>query len=96
MNKCIAYKGAKEGQYSKWWCGPWNIHLPENQRSKDNNIPPKSHPAYAHLQRASINQSYISDNSLDQSTTAHIITLNNDTQANSTLESGQTFHAWST
>jgi hypothetical protein len=95
-NECIAYKGTKEGQYSEWWRGPWNIHLPENQRSKDNNIPPKSHPAYARLQRASINQSHTSDNSLDRSTTTHIVTLDDDTQVNSTLESGQTFHAWST
>ena len=28
---CIAYKGAKQGQYSEWWRGPWNIHLPESQ-----------------------------------------------------------------
>jgi gag-polypeptide of LTR copia-type len=44
---CIAYKGAKQGQYGPWWRGPWNIHLPESQRSRDNNIPPKSHPAYS-------------------------------------------------
>ena len=48
------------------------------------------------MQRASINQSHTSDNSLDRSTTTHIVTLDDDTQVNSTLESGQTFHAWST
>jgi LTR polyprotein gag-polypeptide-like protein len=29
--KCIAYTGAKQGQYPDWWWGPWNIHLPESQ-----------------------------------------------------------------
>ena len=35
-------------------------------------------------------------NQLDRSTIAQIVTLDDDTQTNSTLESGQTFHAWST
>jgi hypothetical protein len=58
---CIAYKGAKEGQYGDWWRGPWNIHLPEAQRSKENNVPPKNHPAYSRL-APSVNQ-LRSDNS---------------------------------
>src|SRR6266403_1962981 len=44
---CVAYKGAKEGQYGDRWRGPWNIHLPESQRTKENNVPPKTHPAHA-------------------------------------------------
>jgi hypothetical protein len=41
---CVAYQGAKEGQYGDWWRGPWNLHLPESQRTKENNKPPKKHP----------------------------------------------------
>ena len=32
-SECVTYKGAKEGQYSPWWRGPWNIHLLDSQRS---------------------------------------------------------------
>jgi hypothetical protein len=50
--ECISYKGAKEGQYGHYWRGPWNIHLPQSQRTKDNNVPPRSHPVRrSHLRR---------------------------------------------
>lgn len=51
---CVSYKGAKEGQYGEWWRGPWNLHLPESQRTKENNKPPKKHPVRirAWIQRA--------------------------------------------
>ena len=44
---CISYTGAKQGQYGDWWRGPWNIHLPESLRTKENNIPPRNHPVFA-------------------------------------------------
>jgi hypothetical protein len=44
---CIAYTGGSQGKYTLWWRGPWNIHLPPEQRNRGNNIPPTSHPAYA-------------------------------------------------
>ena len=34
-------------KYTGWWKGPWNIHLPLDQWSKANNVPPESHPLYA-------------------------------------------------
>ena len=46
-SECIAYGGGSQGKYTEWWRGPWNIHLPRNQRDRANNIPPQSHPAYA-------------------------------------------------
>lgn len=46
--ECVTYKGAKEGQYGDWWRGPWNLHLPESQRTKENNKPPKKHPVFAY------------------------------------------------
>ena len=92
---CIAYKGAKEGQYGDWWRGPWNIHLPPSQRSKENNIPPKSHPAYSRY-APTINQSQTADPSLDRSTTAPIQSDDNTTQANAALTPNTTFHVWVT
>jgi hypothetical protein len=44
---CIAYGGGSQGQYGLRWRGRWNIHLPPEQRTKANNVPPTSHPAYA-------------------------------------------------
>jgi hypothetical protein len=93
---CITYKGAKEGPYREWWREPWNIHLPENQRSKENNKSPKSHPAYAHLQRAFVNQSHLSDISSDRSTTSGIVSLDDSSQANAVLGSGPNCHVWIT
>jgi hypothetical protein len=42
---CIAYMGAKQGQYPDWWRGPWNIHLPESQRTAATNVAPKNRGA---------------------------------------------------
>lgn len=48
---CVSYGGAKEGQYGDWWRGPWNLHLPRSQRTKENNRPPRSHPFLVHSLR---------------------------------------------
>jgi hypothetical protein len=93
---CIAYKGAKQGQYSPWWRGPWNIHLPESQCSKENNIPPKTHPASTRLSTPTVNQSQSSDITADRSTTTPIHSEDHATQANLTASSETDFHAWST
>ena len=42
----MAFGGGNQGKYAAWWRGPWNIHLPPDQRCRANNIPPTSHPAY--------------------------------------------------
>jgi gag-polypeptide of LTR copia-type len=47
FEECMAYRGGSQGRYGDWWRGPWNIHLPPEQRTKDNNVPPPSHPAAA-------------------------------------------------
>jgi gag-polypeptide of LTR copia-type len=47
ISECIAYGGGIPGKYALWWKGPWNLHLPAGQRSRANNVPPTSHPAYA-------------------------------------------------
>lgn len=47
FEECMAYGGGSQGKYTGWWKGPWNIHLPLDQRSKANNVPPESHPLYA-------------------------------------------------
>jgi gag-polypeptide of LTR copia-type len=47
FQNCMAYGGGNQGKYADWWRGPWNIHLPPEQRNKANNVPPTSHPAYA-------------------------------------------------
>jgi hypothetical protein len=49
IKHCMAYGGGSQGKYAEWWSGPWNIHLPLEQRTSLNNKPPKSHPAYAKL-----------------------------------------------
>ncbi len=91
---CIGYKGTKEGQYGDWWHGPWNIHLLESQCTKENNIPPKTHPAYAHYQKVTVNQAQIANNSLKWSTTSNIQSDDNASHANSALASEPTYHAW--
>jgi hypothetical protein len=47
FSDCVAYGGGNQGQYGPRWRGRWNIHLPPEQRTKANNVPPMSHPAYA-------------------------------------------------
>jgi hypothetical protein len=93
---CIAYKGAKQGQYGPWWHGPWNIHLPESQCSKENNVPPKTHPASARLSTPTVSQTQSSDITADRSTTTPIHSDDLATQANLTASSETDFHAWST
>lgn len=44
---CIAYGGGNVGNYPSWWKSPWNIHLAPEKRSKDNNVPPPTHPQFA-------------------------------------------------
>jgi hypothetical protein len=45
---CFAFGGGNQGNYNSAWRGPWNIHLPPSQRTRDNNVPPtKSHAAQA-------------------------------------------------
>jgi hypothetical protein len=92
ISDCIAYKGQKEGQYSDWWKGPWNIHLPESMRNKENNIPPKNHPAYTRTTRPSVNQTTTPDSSLNRSTTSPIQSDDNPSQANIATD----FYAWNT
>jgi hypothetical protein len=93
---CISHKGAKEGQYGDWWCGPWNLHLPAEQRTKENNTPAKSHPAYARSQQPLINQSHLFDKSPDRSTTARIVSLDNDIQTSTILSPKDDYHIWNT
>jgi hypothetical protein len=31
---CFAYGGGRCGKYPPWWRGPWNLHLPPNERDK--------------------------------------------------------------
>jgi hypothetical protein len=47
VSECITYGGGNAGNYPQWWKGPWNLHLPPEKRSRDNNIPPSTHPAFA-------------------------------------------------
>ncbi len=89
---CIAYMGTKQNQYRDWWKGLWNIHLPEAQHSKDNNMPPKNHPLHRHWQVPTVHQTNTADNSLDCSTTAQIHST--DSQANSSL--APDIYAWNT
>ena len=44
-DQCVAYGGGNQGGYGPRWRGPWNIHLPPEQRTPANNIPPPTHPA---------------------------------------------------
>ena len=46
ISECVAYGGANVGNYGPRWRGPWNLHLPPFQRSKANNCPPPTHPAF--------------------------------------------------
>lgn len=91
---CIAYTGAKEGQYGDWWRGPWNIHLPESQCSNLNNVPPKNHPAHARRLSPAVHQSHAADSSLACSATSHIQSDDDTTHANSALSSEDTLYAW--
>ena len=92
---CLAYTGAKQGQYPDHWKGPWNIHLPETQRSANNNIPPKLHPASKRWYGPNINQTVTGDDPLARSATAHIDELP-DTHANAVLLPDADFYAWNT
>jgi hypothetical protein len=49
FDQCVTYGGGSQGAYSSRWRGPWNIHLPPEQRSAANNIPPTTHPAFARM-----------------------------------------------
>jgi hypothetical protein len=49
---CVTFGGGSPGNYPVYWKGPWNLHLPAERRSGDNNIPPANHPAYARLAEA--------------------------------------------
>jgi hypothetical protein len=93
---CIAYTGAKQGQYEDWWRGPWNIHLPASQRTKENNIPPKTHPAYARLFPPAVNQSSATDGAVDRSSTATIQSTDSDAHVNASLMTDTNCHAWNT
>ena len=42
IENCFAYGGGKQGRYESWWRGPWNIHLPPDQRTTANNVRPAS------------------------------------------------------
>jgi gag-polypeptide of LTR copia-type len=44
FEECVAYGGGSQGKYGYGWRGPWNIHLPPQQRTRANNVPPASHP----------------------------------------------------
>jgi hypothetical protein len=52
ISECVTYSGGSQGQYAPWWKGPWNLHLPPDQRLHANNVPPTSHSAYARLTAA--------------------------------------------
>jgi hypothetical protein len=52
-SECIAFGGDSQGKYTEWWRGPWNIHLPVDQRNKSNNVPPESHPTFAKFKQTS-------------------------------------------
>jgi hypothetical protein len=52
ISECVMYGGGSQGQYAPWWKGPWNLHLPPDQRSHANNVLPTSHSAYARLTTA--------------------------------------------
>jgi hypothetical protein len=97
---CVSYKGGKEGKYGDWWRGPWNIHLPHPQRTKDNNVPPKSHPAYTRLYGPSVNQSVVppTDQLTQRSSTARIESLDDSAHVNTTLsnDASSQYHVWST
>jgi hypothetical protein len=44
IENCFAYGGGKQGRYESWWRGPWNIHLPPDQRTAANASRPTSLP----------------------------------------------------
>lgn len=49
FSNCVAQGGGSEGKYRDDWRGPWNLHLPFSQRTKANNVPPRSHPAFGRV-----------------------------------------------
>jgi hypothetical protein len=92
---CISYKGTKEGQYADWWRGPWNIHLPKAQRTTENNLPPKTHPAYAKWTLPSVSHSHLPDH--DSLHRAATNPLDNGAEETTPSDPNQTpFYAWTT
>jgi hypothetical protein len=93
---CISFKGAKEGQYNDRWRGPWNIHLPHSQRTKDNNVPPKSHPAHTRLYTPTVNQALFTppDGPIARSSTTHIHSDDDSAHANAAVSFDPTCHVW--
>ena len=58
VSECVTFGGGNEGNYPDWWRGPFNIHLQPKLRTKANNIPLPSHPAFARTnQQSSTTQS---------------------------------------
>jgi Pol polyprotein len=96
MSNCIAYTGAKQGQYEDWWREPWNIHLLPSQCSKENNVPPKSHLAYACLFPPTVHQFNAINSSMDQSSMGTIQTTDGKIHANSSLMPDTNCHIWNT
>jgi hypothetical protein len=46
ISGCFAQGGGSEGNYCDDLRGPWNLHLPFSQCTKENNVPPHTHPAF--------------------------------------------------
>jgi hypothetical protein len=47
-SECYVFGSGNQGNYAPTWKGPWNLHLPPSQRTRENAAPPsKSQPAQA-------------------------------------------------
>ena len=58
---CVVYGGGSQGKYGPRWKGQWNLHLPVEQRTRANNVPPRWHPAHAEITTAPEVLTYIVD-----------------------------------
>jgi hypothetical protein len=71
ITECFTYGGGNEGNYPAWWKGPWNLHVSPSSRTRANNVPPASHPAFARLSAAAHAAIVINDDSTRASTSPH-------------------------
>lgn len=68
---CFAFGGGQCGKYPHWWGGPWNIHMPPNQRDKSNNVWPVKAPTVNLTETPIINNTLSSRISAPEDTRAY-------------------------
>jgi hypothetical protein len=92
--ECITFGGGNQGVYPPWWKGPWNLHISSELRTRANNVPPASHPAYARLSATAHAAVVTTHDSTRAATSAHIDSTDDDAQVHAVLKQETPTHIW--